>query len=982
METDFPMTEAIAERRPSLRGPFATVFLASAAIMAVELVAGRLISPYLGMSLYTWTAVIAVIMAGMSMGNYGGGRLADRLPPERALVVLLFVSAAAVLLLLPINAVLGGFPALQDLSWPARIFAHTGLLFFAPAMCLGAVAPVVAKMALTRSRATGRAVGGVFACSVLGSIAGTFLTGFWLVYLLGVRAILVLCAVGLASLALPFLRRWNGPGMHNSVCGAVLPDAADGGARVTGRLWPHYVTVFTSNAAFMALELAASRLLAREFGASLYTWTTIIGVVLAGVSLGNMLGGRLADRWPGRRTLRWLFLLAALSTLAAPVCARWAVIGLQSVFALMALSWPLQILFYTSSAFFLPCVIIGCISPVVAKRALLGNPEAGRVVGAVYAWGAVGGIAGTMASGYFLVAALGALPLVLLTALVLAAAALAYGPRRPAAWLGGALAAAAFLLGTVPIAPAVALGQRIGWRPAPNPNAIYEEESQYSYIGIVQEPGNPRARTMLLDRLAHSQVNMDDPLDLKYEYEWVYEAVIDKVYPARRPIRAFVIGGGGYAFPRYLEVARPGSQVEVAEIDPAVTEAAHAFFGLPRDTSIAVFNMDARNRVTDLIRKKAAGDEAPAFDCIFGDSINDYSVPYHLTTLEFTRQIHDLLADDGLYLLNLIDVYNSGAFLGAVTRTCRSCFPYVHVFNTGRPAQVRDTFIVVASKRALGLQDIAQRIQARYPYRGGLIDPKAIDEMSRRQGEMVLTDDYAPVEVLLKPVVHTRQKDPGEAHLELARREAAKGNIGKAIADCRAAIDIHPRWPEALLLLADLLERSGDVESAADALRRAAEYSEDKAAPSLRLGEFLLQYGRRDEGIAALRQAVSAAPNLASAHERLGIELLVSGDVTGALAELQSAAEITPDSLYTRYHLGLAHAALGQMEAAMAAWREALEIDATHRDSLYNLAVTAERLGQADVAAQYVARMQELGYELDDVLSRIQENAAQEAPPQ
>ncbi|MFA5251569.1 MAG: fused MFS/spermidine synthase, partial [Phycisphaerae bacterium] len=58
--------------------PSATVFLSSACIMVLELVAGRLIARHLGSSLYTWTSVIGVVLAGITIGNYLGGRIADR----------------------------------------------------------------------------------------------------------------------------------------------------------------------------------------------------------------------------------------------------------------------------------------------------------------------------------------------------------------------------------------------------------------------------------------------------------------------------------------------------------------------------------------------------------------------------------------------------------------------------------------------------------------------------------------------------------------------------------------------------------------------------------------------------------------------------------------------------------------------------------------------------------------------------------------
>ncbi len=83
---------------------YATVFLSNSTIMTLELVAGRVVSPHLGMSLYTWTSIIGVVMAGMSLGHYAGGRLADRIRARVGLAVLFLLAAAGARSVLYTNA--------------------------------------------------------------------------------------------------------------------------------------------------------------------------------------------------------------------------------------------------------------------------------------------------------------------------------------------------------------------------------------------------------------------------------------------------------------------------------------------------------------------------------------------------------------------------------------------------------------------------------------------------------------------------------------------------------------------------------------------------------------------------------------------------------------------------------------------------------------------------------------------------------------
>lgn len=135
------VTDPARDARNALAAPLITAFVASGAIMLIELSAGRLISRHLGMSLYTWTSIIAIMMAGMSTGNAIGGWVADRFAPRRALGFFFLHAAIACALLLPLNHFLGGLAALRGLDWPLRIFLHCAALFFVPAVALGALRP-------------------------------------------------------------------------------------------------------------------------------------------------------------------------------------------------------------------------------------------------------------------------------------------------------------------------------------------------------------------------------------------------------------------------------------------------------------------------------------------------------------------------------------------------------------------------------------------------------------------------------------------------------------------------------------------------------------------------------------------------------------------------------------------------------------------------------------------------------------------------
>jgi len=178
------------------------VFATSAAILIVEITAGRLLAPYVGVSLETFTAIIGVILAGIATGAGVGGWLADRHDPRRLLGPSLFVGGALVWVAVPIVRAIG--PEVD--GNPLDIVVLATMAFFLPAAVLSASTPIVAKLRLSTLEETGSVFGGLSAAGTFGGLAGTFLTGFVLVALLGTRTIMFV--VGLLLVVGGLLLEW------------------------------------------------------------------------------------------------------------------------------------------------------------------------------------------------------------------------------------------------------------------------------------------------------------------------------------------------------------------------------------------------------------------------------------------------------------------------------------------------------------------------------------------------------------------------------------------------------------------------------------------------------------------------------------------------------------------------------------------------------------------------------------------------------
>jgi spermidine synthase len=476
----------------------------------------------------------------------------------------------------------------------------------------------------------------------------------------------------------------------------------------------------------MVLELVAGRIIAPYVGVSLYTWTTVIGVVLAGISLGNYLGGRLADRWASPQLLGLIFLLGGLSC--------FVILSVDQLGSYLPGNWPVvvQILALTAALFFLPSAILGGISPVVAKLAVQDLARTGSTVGRIYAAGAVGSIVGTFASGYVLIAWFGTHVIVWGVAVVLILMGLLF-------YLAGRKRA---LVGIVLVVTGTSVIWAVGQSRLRGPCSL---ETNYFCIRVQeQEQGGEPVRVLILDRLVHSYSSLSDPTRLVYGYEQVYAKIAAQLAKSNPHLRALFIGGGGYTFPRYMEAVYPNSELTVVEIDPGVTRTAYDLLGLSRDTRVASYNEDAR-----LFLEK----EPPqAYDLILGDAFNDFSVPYHLTTREFDQRVHAWLAPDGLYMVNMIDGIHRD-FLRAFIHTLQQTFRYVYVIpaHASWRESPRMTYVLVATDVPLDLSALRPTGEGESLIQNALVDAE-VKALLAEGRAVLLTDQYAPVEQMLAPV--------------------------------------------------------------------------------------------------------------------------------------------------------------------------------------------------------------------------------------
>ncbi|MFC3612314.1 fused MFS/spermidine synthase [Lutimaribacter marinistellae] len=479
------------------------------------------------------------------------------------------------------------------------------------------------------------------------------------------------------------------------------------------------------SAVSLVVEIVAGRMLAPYVGMSLYTWTSVIAVVLAGFSAGHWWGGRIADGTPDRalRLTGWIMGAAALSTGGALVLLQ-AVAGpvmnvvAQPVAAIVAL---------TTAVFFLPSLFAGVPAPVLAQIAVSRDSErSGRALGAMFAAGAVGAIAGTLLAGFVFIPWLGSAWTLALVTVIYVLAAVLFLIMAGALRRAGAVALCVAALGLVGLSLA---------RPGP-----CTRESAYFCIRVIDVASDPArpVNLLVLDHLSHGASARDLPRVMFTEFTAMIDAIA-RVRMGDGPFSAFFIGGGSYSVPRAW-ADRGIGPLTVAEIDPAVTEIARESFWFDPE-GVTVLHEDAR---AALLRRPEA-----RYDVIVGDAFGDIAVPAHLVSREFFELVRARLEPGGLFVMNVIDYPDRMQALAAIAAGLQAVFPSVEIWTeaTAPVPGAQRVFVLAAGDGPTPVASLMA--DAPEPTQFAPLADAFVDQLMGRLRPRVLTDDHAPIDRLL-----------------------------------------------------------------------------------------------------------------------------------------------------------------------------------------------------------------------------------------
>ena len=792
------------------------VFLANAGLLVLQLVAGKLLSPFVGSSLSTWTVVIAAFLTGIAFGNAIGGRIADRVATPGKLVQFLLLGALSALWMIALPELLERTGSHRSLDLELRIPVLAFALCFPAGFTLSLLTPMAIRICVPDVQHTGSVSGLVFSLSTLGCLLGNYLTGFELIPRLelywivaGVALLLILTAAAVYAVV-----RNNPPALAVAPTSPLGSGTPASSATNSLPLKLACIIVFGCSFAGMSLELTAVRLLAPVIGVSLFTWTGVIGVMLAGTALGNFTGGRLADRAsrsgrPNRpaQSLGWSLVFCGLATVL--VILGFVVLHNVIIFgtptepyesrshSFSALGIIERVLAWTFALFFLPMFGLGLISPQVIRMAVPDVGSVGRISGTVYAWSIAGAIAGTFATGYVLISSVGVNNTILLAAslpclglMLVRVGKMNPGTTRPTGKStplilesGVMLYALAAALGAVVGGLILSFQQNRATTPAgsddfvvyalretnyytirvmnadPAMALVPPSEPLHAVVGLNMNPQKHLFRDLILDNLRHSQVNMQDPTFLHYKHEH-FQLEIVRQMKERSPDKqsVLVIGGGGYTFPRCTRVLIPTAAVDVVEIDPGVTRMAKERLGLLDEWKIRSIHMDGRQFVAEKSHPNT-------YDLVTLDAVNDLSVPSHLMTKEFNESVKKTLTPGGVYLVTVIDLVESGQLWKAAAHTLRESFQYVEMvfpadyFDDDHPEYLnRSVIVLYASDAPLDgakLRGAVLEQTGREP-NSHIVRRSTFEGMLAKGKKIILTDQFSPTDNMMMDVFKKR----------------------------------------------------------------------------------------------------------------------------------------------------------------------------------------------------------------------------------
>ncbi len=488
-----------------------------------------------------------------------------------------------------------------------------------------------------------------------------------------------------------------------------------------------YLTEFFAGMSVMAVELGASRLLAPYFSSSQIVWTIIIGTIMIAMALGNVYGGRSADKKPDPDRLYGRILIAAVWIAAIPVAGKYVILGIS---ALLILAVNSNFLIWAAFAaciiiFVFPLFLLGTVTPSLAKYSVDSLEDSGKIVGTLGAFNTIGSIIGTFVPTFVTIPAVGTSVTFLIFAGILLVLCIVYFVSRRAGAVKSVSASALFLVCCI-----LGASSRFAFWES---DLTYEGESIYNYLQVKEDSRRVILSTNVLFGVQSVLVKEQALTGMYYDYAMAAPLMAGQEQPGDCSVLILGMGTGTYATQcsRYFG----DMDIEGVEIDEKITDLAREYFELPE--SVPVTTYDGRAYLNAVDEK---------YDVIMVDAYQDITIPFQMSSVEFFTLVKEHLAEDGVMVVNMnMRGREEGNINQYLADTIASVFDRVYTIDV-QGSTNRELF-------ASNNSDMKDNLAAGL----GKLENQDLSDMMERvfagltayeAGDYLMTDDKAPVELL------------------------------------------------------------------------------------------------------------------------------------------------------------------------------------------------------------------------------------------
>ena len=512
-----------------------------------------------------------------------------------------------------------------------------------------------------------------------------------------------------------------------------------------------YLTEFFAGMAVMAVELGASRLLAPYFSSSQIVWTIIIATIMIAMALGNIYGGKSADKDPSPDRLYRRLLIAAIWIAAIPVLGKYIIIGITGLLVIAVNQNLLIIAAFIACMviFVFPCFLLGTCTPSLARYTVSSLDDSGRTVGTLGAFNTIGSIIGTFLPTFVTIPAVGTAVTFLIFSGILLLIALAF-------FLSAKKGLRTALLCVLLFALCLIFGRSRAfafWEE----DLSYEGESVYNYLQVKEDEKQVVLSTNVLFGVQSVMQKDGELTGLYYD-----TALAAPVMTGRETPSVLVLGNGTGTYAGQCLRYFPGSRVEGVEIDGKITQLAESYFAMPAEVAVTEYDGRAFLQAVD-----------SRYDVILVDAYQDITIPFQMSSVEFFEMARDHLLPGGVLAVNMnMHSDGEGSINEYLCDTIASVFPFVATADVPGTTN-RELFASMKSAPAALLQAGLEQVEE--PALAALLRRVSERLQPYEGGAHLLSDDKAPVELLGMRAIDRLIADEMSWYRDLYEREGLSG---------------------------------------------------------------------------------------------------------------------------------------------------------------------------------------------------------------